>query len=80
MFNLHNFVFKALETMRFNVNEYQVRVYALTWYNKAVLTDEDMLTIDSWYSTEETETTNEDSENSNSDFAEDVTLDTEKEN
>lgn len=39
-----------------------------------------MLTIDSWYSVEETETTNEDTENSNSDFAEDVTLDTEKEN
>lgn len=62
MFNLHNFVFKALETMRFNVNEYQVRVYALTWYNKAVLADEDMNIIDSWYNTtdEVTEEPNED--------------------
>ena len=57
-----------------------MRAYALSWYSKSVLTDEDMNTIDSWYSTEETETTNEDTENSNSDFAEDVTLDTEKEN
>jgi hypothetical protein len=48
--------------MRFNVNEYQVRVYALTWYNKAVLTDEDMNIIDSWYNTtdEVTEEPNED--------------------
>ena len=80
MFNLHDFVIKTLSTMRNRLDEYQVRAYALTWYGKSVLTDEDMLTIDSWYSTEETETTNEDTENSNSDFAEDVTLDTEKEN
>lgn len=62
MFNLHNFVFKALETMRFNVNEYHVRVYALTWYNKAVLTDEDMNIIDSWYNTVD-EVTEEQTEN-----------------
>ena len=80
MFNLHDFVIKTLSTMRNRLDEYQVRAYALTWYSKSVLTDEDMLTIDSWYSAEETETTNEDTENSNSDFAEDVTLDTEKEN
>lgn len=80
MFNLHDFVIKTLSTMRNRLDEYQVRAYALSWYSKSVLTDEDMLTIDSWYSTEETETTNEDTENSNGDFAEDVTLDTEKEN
>ena len=80
MFNLHDFVIKTLSTMRNRLDEYQVRAYALSWYSKSVLTDEDMLTIESWYSTEETETTNEDTENSNSDFAEDVTLDTEKEN
>lgn len=80
MFNLHDFVIKTLSTMRNKLDEYQVRAYALTWYSKSVLTDEDLATIDGWYSTEETETTNEDTENSNSDFAEDVTLDTEKEN
>lgn len=73
MFNLHDFVIKTLSTMRNRLDEYQVRAYALTWYSKSVLTDEDMLTIDSWYSTE---TTNEDTENSNSDF-EDVTTDKE---
>lgn len=80
MFNLHDFVIKTLSTMKNRLDEYQVRAYALSWYSKSVLTDEDMLTIESWYSVEETETTNEDTENSNNDFAEDVTLDTEKEN
>lgn len=80
MFNLHAFVLRTLSTMKNRLDEYQVRAYALTWYSKSVLTDEDMSIIDSWYSVEETETTNEDTENSNSDFAEDVTLDTEKEN
>ena len=80
MFNLHAFVLRTLSTMKNRLDEYQVRAYALTWYSKSVLTYEDMSIIDSWYSVEETETTNEDTENSNSDFAEDVTLDTEKEN
>lgn len=73
MFNLHNFVIKTLSTMKSRLDEYQVRAYALSWYSKSVLTDEDLATIDGWYSTE---TTNEDTENSNSDF-EDVTTDKE---
>lgn len=79
MFNLHDFVLRTLSTMKSKLDEYQVRAYALSWYSKSVLTDDDMLTIDSWYSAEETETTNEDTENSNGDF-EEVTTDTEKEN
>ncbi len=63
--------------MKSRLDEYQVRAYALSWYSKSVLTDDDMLTIDSWYSAEKTET-EEDTENSNSDF-EDVTTDTESE-
>lgn len=78
MFNLHDFVLRTLETARNNLNEYQVRAYALSWYSKSVLTDDDMLTIDSWYTVVETETTNEDTENSNGDF-EEVTTDTESE-
>ena len=64
--------------MKSRLDEYQVRAYALSWYSKSVLTDEDMLTIDSWYLTDETETTNEDTENSNGDF-EEVTTGTESE-
>lgn len=72
MFNLHDFVLRTLFTMKNRLDEYQVRAYALSWYSKSVLTDEDMLTIDSWYSADE------DTENSNSDF-EEVTTDTESE-
>lgn len=79
MFNLHDFVLRTLSTMRNRLDEYQVRAYALSWYSKSVLTDDDMLTIDSWYTVVETETTNKDTENSNSDFAENVTTDTESE-
>lgn len=78
MFNLHDFVIKTLSTMKNRLDEYQVRAYALSWYSKSVLTDEDLATIDGWYSTEETETNGEDAENSNSDF-EEVTTDTESE-
>lgn len=80
MFSLHDFVFKTLETMKNRLDEYQVRAYALSWYSKSVLTDEDLATIDGWYSVEEVKTDEENTENSNSDFEEDVTTDTEKEN
>lgn len=53
MFNLHDFVIRTLSTMKNRLDEYQVRAYALSWYSKSVLTDEDMLTIDGWYSAEE---------------------------
>lgn len=79
MFSLHDFVFKTLETMRNRLDEYQVRAYALSWYSKSVLTDEDLATIDGWYSVEEVKTDEENTENSNSDFAEDVTTGTESE-
>lgn len=75
--NLHKFVMRTLEQMyESGESEYKVRQFALKWYTKDVLNDEDLVTIDSWYSTEETETTNEDTENSNSDFGE-VTTDKE---
>lgn len=79
MFSLHDFVFKTLETMKSRLDEYQVRAYALSWYSKSVLTDEDLATIDGWYSVEEVKTDEENTENSNSDFAEDVTTGTESE-
>ena len=53
MFNLHDFVLRTLSTMKNRIEEYQVRAYALSWYSKSVLTDEDLATIDGWYATEE---------------------------
>ena len=53
MYNLHDFVLRTLSTMKNRLDEYQVRAYALSWYSKSVLTDEDLATIDGWYATEE---------------------------
>ena len=53
MFNLHDFVIKTLSKMKSRLDEYQVRAYALSWYSKSVLTDEDLATIDGWYATDE---------------------------
>lgn len=79
--NLQKFVMRTLEQMyESGESEFKVRQFALKWYTKDVLKDEDLATIDGWYSAEEDEETEEDTENSNNDFAEDVTLDTEKEN
>ena len=75
--NLQKFVMRTLEQMyESGESEFKVRQFALKWYTKDVLKDEDLVTVDGWYSAE----TEENTENSNSDFAEDVTLDTEKEN
>lgn len=62
MFSLHNFVYKTLETMKNRLDEYQVRAYALSWYSKSVLTDEDLATIDGWYSVDEDEEETEEAE------------------
>lgn len=72
MFSLHDFVMKTLSTMKNRLDEYQVRTYALSWYSKSVLTDDDMSTIDNWYTSD-----NEVIENSNGDLAEEVAKDTE---
>lgn len=77
--NLQKFVMRTLEQMNESgESEFKVRQFALKWYTKDVLKDEDLATIDSWYLTDETETTNEDTENSNGDF-EEVTTGTESE-
>lgn len=55
-FNLHGFVMKTLEGMKINTDEYQVRQYALKWYSKGVLKDEDLETIDEWYEFEDVPT------------------------
>lgn len=46
---------KTLEKMRESEDEYQVRVYALKWYTKGVLTDEDMAEIEEWYEIKDVE-------------------------
>lgn len=53
MFNMHDFVMKTLRGMRKTEPEYKVRQYALSWFEKDVLTAEDLAEVDSWYPTAE---------------------------
>lgn len=55
VFKLHDFVMKTLNGMRNIYSEFQVREYALNWYAKGVLKDEDLMEIEEWYAVIETE-------------------------
>lgn len=53
---LRNFVMKTIMKMiDNNIAEWQVREYALGWYTKGVLTEEDLIEIDNKYKQPETE-------------------------
>ena len=56
-FNLRNFVMKTLTSMKdSDEDEYKVMQYALKYYEKSVLTEEDLAEVESWFETaEETE-------------------------
>ncbi len=49
MFSLNEFVMKTLNGMIGNYPEFQVREYALNWYAKGVLTEEDLAEIEMWF-------------------------------
>lgn len=60
-FNLNDFVMKTLTSMKNGgEDEYKIMQYALKYYEKDVLTEDDMGTVQSWF--EETEETPEESE------------------
>ena len=60
-FNLRNFVMKNLTSMKDGgEDEYKVMQYALKYYEKGVLTEEDLAEIESWF--EEKEETKEEDE------------------
>lgn len=46
MFKIKDFVMKTLKGMIGNYPDFQVREYALNWYAKGVLTEEDLATIE----------------------------------
>lgn len=46
---LREFVMATIRKMVGNVSEWQVREYALGWYSKGVLTEEDLKEIDEMY-------------------------------
>ena len=53
MFDLNKFVMDTLRGMVGNYPEFQVREYALNWYAKGTLTEEDLATVESWFAIEE---------------------------
>lgn len=49
-FNLNTFVMKTLESMKNGgEDEYKIMQYALKYYEKDVLTEEDMEKVQSWF-------------------------------
>lgn len=49
-FNLNTFVIKTLESMKNGgEDEYKIMQYALKYYEKDVLTEEDMEKVQSWF-------------------------------
>lgn len=57
MFDLNKFVMDTLHGMVGHYPEFQVREFALNWYAKGKLTEEDLATVESWFveAAEETE-------------------------
>lgn len=47
MFSMHNFVFETILSMIGKEPEYKVRQYALGWFEKAVLTEDDLAAVES---------------------------------
>lgn len=63
--NLQKFVMRTLEQMyESGESEFKVRQFALKWYTKDVLNDENLVTVDGWYSVDEEEETEEAEEES----------------
>lgn len=53
-FSLKNFVMKTLTSMKSGgEDEYKIMQYALKYYEKGVLTEEDLAEVQSWFETEE---------------------------
>lgn len=46
MFKIKEFVMKTLKGMIGNYPDFQVREYALNWYAKGILTEEDLAELD----------------------------------
>lgn len=64
-FNLRKFVMKTLVAMKESgEDEYKIMQYALKYYEKGVLTDEDMAEIESWFEEEPEQSDEEQTEES----------------
>jgi len=50
MFQINTFIMNTLQGMVGNYPEFQVREYALNWYAKGKLTEENLDTVEGWFS------------------------------
>lgn len=54
MFSLHDFIMNTLKGMVGNYPQFQVQEFALNWYANGKLNEEDLETVESWFTVEET--------------------------
>lgn len=55
MFNLTTFIMDTLKGMKGNYPDFQIREYALNWYGKGKLTEENLAELEEYLAPEETE-------------------------
>lgn len=48
MFSVHNFIMTTLRGMVGRYPDFQVREYALNWYGKGKLNEEDLAAVEAW--------------------------------
>jgi len=56
MFSIHDFIMKTLRGMVGNYPDFQIMEYALNWYEKGKLSEEDLAEVESWFEPAEEET------------------------
>lgn len=59
MFNIRNFIFNTLKEMKGNYPDFQIKEYALNWYSKGKLTEDDLAELEAYIAHEPVEHTDE---------------------
>ena len=49
MFVIHDYIMKMLKGMVGNYPDWQIMEYALNWYSKGKLTEEDLAEVEAWF-------------------------------
>jgi len=53
IFSIHDYIMKTLKGMVGHYPDFQVMEYALNWYEKGKLAEEDLAEVESWFEPEE---------------------------
>lgn len=49
IFSVHDFIMDTLKRMSEHYEQFQVQEFALDWYAKGKLTEDDLATVESWF-------------------------------